>query len=409
MPKLRKFFYVLRIIIAWTIVSLLMQGGFYYALNSRVETVLFPTIDIVEPIIDTVTATIYGTELENVQLSYDKTYVAYIERGTFKVFNITQEKQVYQNIPPASTDPVMGIHSYQWLPDRNTLLYFHTKRNPNEVWQERIDPTPQVVMVPSDPEDPNSEPVYETIIGEPTFVTRYGNPHMVELYTLEFPESDDTESLPDDRFNQSITQLPRNGIITDLVFSTASNLIYLNAKGNTQLLLEIDVMKRIYVRSRSGETVGRMASSERFGTLYYDSTIGNASEVIALSSNRRWVISRNPTNQVLGVKDGKVFLGVVINDQLVRVMTASDRLDLAESPAMRTEWEGSVPFKDNRVLISAKGEVIVYNHSLAYLIVNGRERVIPFGGDENYISMDGSVRMQFTKDNGFTLLELHPL
>lgn len=410
MRKLRNFFKKLRMIFVWTIVSLLLQGGAYYALNSKVEKVLSPVDKEPEIVTRDLTATIPGTDLKNIQLSYDKSYLAYLENGALKVYNLVEHTQVYEKEPPASTDSAVGIHAYQWLPDRNTLLYYYTKKNPNEVTKETIYPPAQVITIPKDPEDPNSVDTTQTIPSEPQVKTIYGNPHITELYTLELPESNDTETLPDDRFNKTIDQLPKNGKIVDQVFSTMSNLIYLKVTSDSsQLLLEIDVMKDVTTLNKSGETVDRMAASERYGTLYINSTIGNTSQVIALSGSKRWVISKKSTDKILGVQNGKVYIGEVLNGQLEKIKTTSDTSDLADNPTLKTEWEGIIPFKDNNVLIGSNGEVIIYNNQIAYIVTNGQKEEIPFEGDENYISLDGAEHMRLTKQDDSTLVELKPL
>src|SRR5665648_1133523 len=121
----------LRIIFVWTLVSLLLQSGGYFFLNREVQKVMTPVLK--EPITLDLTATIPGSDLQNIQLSYAKDYLAYTENGTFKIFNLKKGKQVFEKKSPSTTDKTMGVCTYQWLPDRNTLLYFYTKKNPNEV------------------------------------------------------------------------------------------------------------------------------------------------------------------------------------------------------------------------------------------------------------------------------------
>src|SRR5690606_38225381 len=121
----------LRIIFVWTLVSLFIQSGAYFFLNNKVQEVMSPSAK--EPIILKLKATIPGTNFKNIQISHANEYLAYIENGTFKVYNLEQGKQVFEKKPPSTSDNTLRVLTYQWLPDRNTLIYFYAKKNPNEV------------------------------------------------------------------------------------------------------------------------------------------------------------------------------------------------------------------------------------------------------------------------------------
>src|SRR5665648_513639 len=77
----------LRIILVWTLVSLFLQGGAYSLLNNKIRGVMAP-LAASEPITLNLTATIPGTNLENIQISYAKDYLAYTENGTFKFLTL---------------------------------------------------------------------------------------------------------------------------------------------------------------------------------------------------------------------------------------------------------------------------------------------------------------------------------
>ncbi|MGI6120326.1 MAG: hypothetical protein ACOYIB_07155 [Desulfosporosinus sp.] len=403
---------ILRIIFVWTLVSLFIQGGAYFYLNNKVEEVMSPLAK--EPITLKLKAIIPGTDLENIQISYAKDYLAYLENGTFKVFNLVQGKQVFEKKPPSDTDKTLGVISYQWLPDRNTLIYFYAKKNPNKVTYVPVYPTKPTVQTPkqnSTPAEPNTEDPNQKkeVQEEPRIEKRYGNPQIIELYTLELPESND-HTPPEDRFNKTIDNLPKGGKISALVFSTSSNLIFLTVKNDTtQQLIEIDVMKHIRTLNKSGETIGNIAASDRFGTLYINSKIGKNQQIIAISGTKRWVISKKSTDRILGIRNGKVYIGEVIGDKIVKIKTTTDRSDLTNYPYLKTEWEGSIPFKDTRLLIGLKGQVIVYNNQIAYIVSEGQLKEIKFEGEENLISLDGAEHIKLSQQGTATFVELQPL
>lgn len=404
----------LRIILVWSLVSLVLQGGGYYYLNHQVQGVMTPLSNA--PITVNLKATIPGSNLKNIQISYAKDYLAYTENGTLKIFNLFQGKQVFEKKSPSTTDKTLGVLTYQWLPDRNTLLYFYAKKNPNEVTTVTIYPPKPTVPPPTSeeqkPEDPNQKiekDVPKEVPVAPRIEKRYGNPQIAELYSLELPESND-DTPPDDRFNQTIDKLPKGGKIENLVFSTTSNLIYLTVKNeSSQQLMEIDVMKNVRTLNKSGETIENMAASDRYGTLYVDSKVGATQQVIALNGSTRWVISKKSNDRILGIRAGKVYIGEVINNELVKIKTTSDRSELTNDPALKTEWEGVIPFKNIRMLIGSKGQLIAYNQQIAYIVTGGKIEEIKFDGVENYVSIDGAELIQLNQQGTSTLVELQPL
>ena len=212
-------------------------------------------------------ATIPGTDLNNIQVSYAKDYLAYTENGTLKVFNLTKGNVVFEKKSPSTTDKTLGVLTYQWLPDRNILLYFYAKKNPNEVTTVKVYPPkiPAPIVKPQS-EDPNHPKVVtkETSVA-PRYEKRYGNPQITELYSLELGNSDeDTES--NDLLNafdpaSGNEKISAGGKIEQFVVSPTTNLMYLNVKSDsTQSLMKIDVMKEVTTLQKSG---GEMIQSYR--------------------------------------------------------------------------------------------------------------------------------------------------
>ena len=414
----------LRIILVWTLISLLLQLGAYSFLNNRVQKVMALT-PASEPITLLLKATIPSSTMTNIQISYAKDYLAYTDNGTLKVFNLTKGTVVFEKKPPSANDQNFGVLTYQWLPDRNTLLYLYARKNPDPITYVTVYPpksTPQTPVPDPTPVEPKTDDPNQNIVNEvpkvvpkevpvePRVEKRYGNPQITELYTLELGNSDE-DLAPVDRFNQTIDNFPAGGKIEGWVDSTSTNLMYLTVKNElSELLMEIDVMKNVRTLSKSGETIDNMAASDRYGTLYLDSKVGSTHEVMALDGIKRQIISKNINDRILGIRDGDVYIGEVENNQLVKIKTTPDLATLSSNPSLKTEWEGTIPFDNNvRTLIGAKGQMIVYDHQTAYIVTAGQLAEVKLHGDENYVSVDGAELIQLTKNGTSTLAELQPL
>ncbi|EGW40822.1 hypothetical protein [Desulfosporosinus sp. OT] len=408
----------LRIIFVWTLVSLLLQFGAYSLLNNQVQKVMAPVTS--EPITLQLKATIPSADLTNVQISYAKDYIAYSEKGTLKVFNLKKQKNVFEKESPSVDDKALGVLTYQWLPDRNTLIYFYAKKNPNPItyvtdYPPKSTQQPTTQSTTPKTEDPNekttvSKDTTKEVPVKPRTKIRYGNPQLTELYTLELPDSDE-DTAPDDRFNQTIDQFPAGGEIEEWVVSTYTNLMYLTVKnGSKEQLMEIDVMKNVRTLNKSGETIDNMAASDRYGTLYLDSKVGSTQQVLALNGTKRQTISKNDNDRILGIRDGKVYIGEVENDVLVKIKTTADLSEVKSNPVLNTEWVGSIPFDNTqRTVIGSKGQIVVYDHLTAYIVTAGQLKEVNLHGDDNYISVDGAELIQLTREETFTEAELQPL
>src|SRR5665648_139560 len=167
----------LRVILVWTLVSLLVQFGGYSLLNNQVQKVMSPVAS--EPITLQLKATIPGNDLSSIQVSFANDYLAYTENGTLKVFNLTKGNVVFEKRSPSETDKTLGVRTYQWLPDRNILLYFYAKKNPNEVTTVKVYPSKSKIQIPSigsKTEDPNQAKIVpKEVPVEPRLEKRYGS------------------------------------------------------------------------------------------------------------------------------------------------------------------------------------------------------------------------------------------
>lgn len=428
-----------RIIVSWTLVSLMLQFPIYYFLNQQIEKVMTPPSTPV--IVRTLKTNIFGTQFENMQISYAKDYLAYEENGVLKVYNLKQEKQVFQKTAPGN-DKNLGVLSFQWLPDRNTLVYFYARKNPNPVTTEVVPVTPapstsqstqstssntstkKTSTSSNNTQVTNTDPIksedpHQTAAPTPTptptpapqqrIVTRYNNPQITDLYTLELPDSDET-SAPDDRFNESINSFPAGGQITNMVVSTFTNLMYLTIKNGTNLqLMEIDVMKNIRTLNRSGEVITELAASDKFGTLYIESKTGNSKAIQALEGSKRQTVSNDGTETILGDRAGTLYLGQIEGDNLVRIRSAADNSDSTKLE-FKTVWKGSIPFKDAKVVIGIKNQIVINSNQTAYIIQSdGQQKQVELTGKDNFVSQDGAELVEITPNGTSTDVELKPL
>ncbi|WP_206810894.1 hypothetical protein [Paradesulfitobacterium ferrireducens] len=424
----------LRILLTWTVISLLVQFALYSFLDHSIAKVLAPPSN--EPITASLTARIPGSNLENPQLSYDKKYLATVDHGVFKVFNLKSEKLVFSKSAPSGNPKGMGVISYKWLPDRNTLIYFYARQNP-----AAPNPTPakpatqtkatvahtsaaQLTVPKTQKEDPQESlpskpqpesPKPSTPAPSQTQPVKPYNPQITELYTLEFLDDEGIE--PEDRKNdvESLdSYFPAGGQIIHLDFSTSTNLIYLTVKsGTTMKLLEIDVMKDISNLTKGGETITNVAVSDQYGTLYIDSKQGTSKQVAAVKGWQRYAITKKDNQYLLGTGNGVVYLGEIDNNQLVKILTVKDSSDLKNiNTAAETQWEGSIPFKDSKTVIGSKGQLIIYGQNQLHVVQDGKEQQIDLGeekGETSYVTRDGAELFQLRPEGSMTIVELKPL
>jgi len=354
---------ILRTLFIWVLISLVLQFGVYGLLNYQIEKVMTPASS--EPITSKLKTTLPGSDLKTLQISYDKDYLAYYENGTLKVFNLKKKKVVFES--PIPQDKTLGVLTFQWLQDRDTLIYFYADKTSTS-----------------------------------------GNSQTTDLYSLELPNSDE-DTVPDNRLNQTV-KFPAGGKIEELVISTTTNLMYFTVKkGSTEQLMEINVNKNVTTLNKQGETIDAMAASDQHGTLYIDSKVGSTQNIIAFDAGKRKIISRNNYDRILGIRAGKVYIGEVKNNLLVKIKSITDRTIMTESPSLKTEWQGSIPFNDASALVGAKGQIVVYDQQTASIITAGQLKEVKLQGDQNYISDDGAEIIQLTSQGTSSVVELKPL
>ena len=83
-------------------------------------------------------------------------------------------------------------------------------------------------------------------------------------------------------------------------------------------------------------------------TLYIDSRVGASQQVVAieyvdaLKSDKRLVISKN-TKDKFRNQNGKVYIGEVQDDRLVKIKTTDDLKVIKENPSLITDGKAQLP------------------------------------------------------------------
>jgi len=406
--KSQKKLHFLRIIAVWTLVSLLLQSGFYFTVNRAIAKMMMLPSANLKTITATLEAVLPDDHPENLQISYAKDYIAYMSDGLFKVFNLKQNKVVFVKKPDTGSDKEMGIINYQWLRDRNTLIYFFAKKNPS----------PYTTVLVSDPntkpstqnqENPSLLNEESQIVKGQTKEVKVYQPQLTEIYTLDLPNSSDSTP-PDDRQTMTLADFPAGGKIEHIASSTYTNLIYLTIKtGASVKLMEIDVNKNTRMLQQAGETLLDITASDRYGTLYIESKTGNVKQILALDGSQRRVVEKNNSYCILGDCAGKLYIGEVKNARLVQIFTVNDSSKKNNQFTLSPTWQGDIPFSNGQVGIDSEGKVVLYENHCAYIISGGKEKTETISGEENYISNDGAVLIQLTHQDGSTKVNISPL
>ena len=137
--------------------------------------------------------------------------------------------------------------------------------------------------------------------------------------------------------------------------------------------------------------------------------MGSTKQIVAVKGWDRNVISKDSKDFILGDRNGKLYLGEITNNQLTKIFTRADTTKLNENVELITAWEGSIPYKDARVVIGSLGQIIIYSQKTAHIIDSGKSKQISINGEENYVSPDGAELIQLTREGTSTLVELQPL
>jgi len=389
----------------WTLISLVLQLGFYTAFNRSIADVMNPAAPQgPAPAQTAVTGVLPDAEPENIQVSYSCSYLAYTADGVLKVYDIKQGRIVFEKEPPADGGGHSGFLSYQWLSDRNSLIYFCARKNADQKPAAAVK-TPAAHEDVFEAEDPNAA---KEDGSAPAKQTEPANPQITELNTLDL--ADGSDAAPDDRRGIDLENFPAGGQILQIASSTYTNLIYVTVKtGKTVRLMEIDIMKNSRFLQVQGDTVANMAASDRYGTLYAEAGSGGGRQILALNGTQSKTISKDGDSRLLGVRDGRLYVGEVNGGRLVKVLSGPESSDIKNGVELTPCWEGDIPFEGKRVLIGSKGQVLVYDSQGAEKIQGGQNTAVSFDGGEAFLSGDGEQLLRLSSDGGQAEITLEPL
>lgn len=406
----------LRTLLVWIIVASLFEVGLVALLNYKVQYMMGWT----EPENNKesiITATIPSINMENIQISYDNSYIAYMEKGTLKIFNVKKDKVVFEKESPSAADKTLGVLNYQWLPDRNVLVYFYAE-NVKTVSETKVY-SKKVLDKYTQSETPNPSGAGKdntpSTIEEPQIIKKYIDKPVIEWYSLEFPNSDE-EAAPKEtknEFSGGSHDIPTGAKIDKIAVSPMTNMTYFTtSNAGNQKLFKITIMKKVSAIPNVVDISG-MAVSDLYDTVYVKCKVDSAQQILAINNDSRAMITNNPDHTILGVKNGKVYIGEVKNDRLTKIMTTKDLKTPSANPRLETVWEGSIPFnKDTHTHITADGPIIVYDNQTARMIADdGKLTEIALGGETNYISEKGKALnvIQLTRSDISTRVEIKPL
>lgn len=453
-----------RTIAIWTAASLILQAGLYTFLNHSISKVMNPTSLTATPAPTTMDTVLPDTDLRNVQLSYDRKYISYLAGNAFKVFDIAENKVVFTKEPESGSDEGMGVLNYQWLADRDSLIYFYAKKNggssksktnaaasskPSSSTNKSSSsksstrssaPSPKA-SVKAKTTSSSSNTIYAMPLAfqaEDSFGTdsvppastakekaasaspsaASGNskssqstpvPIGAQITELDALDLSAGSASPNDRHYLDLGSFPAGGQILEIASSTYTNLIHITVKtGSTIRLMEIDINNNSKFLQTSG-TIADIASSDKFGTLYIQSDTGKTKQITSVNGSKRSTVTTDNNDIILGTRDGTLYLGQVNNDRLVKIMSAAESSDNSQTVDLQPIWSGDIPYNDEKSIIGSDGQIILYGSKTAYVFKDGKSQTVNFNGDKNYISADGTEKIELTKDGSQTKIAVNPL
>ena len=391
----------LRTILIWGLVSVGLQIGFLYYLEHQIKGDANASTTPQPPKIIQTTVSLTGTNIKNLQASYNKDYLAFYDSQGFKVVAIKTGKVVFEEAKPAKGE-LLGYH---WLPDRNTLLFVTTRANPKAkgssvvsrsepnfrplIKEDPLEKTPSTTPATTPTPAPAPKPAPPAIPSQ-----------LTELYTVDFAATDE-ESPPDRKLGRRLDGFPAGSTIQSMDVSTYTNLIYLMVKtSNGQLVYEIDVMANVRTVQRSGEKISRMVVSDKKGTLYLQSILSGTPQIVAVKHSGREQVLKGSEYVLLGVDAGKLLVGLVQEGHLSSILSLNDQgVQDKSSSKTSTMWTGQIPWKSSDSVEVSNNFISLFDGQRIVVLDNGKERAVTPSGDDNYLTSDGREVME-VRPNG---------
>ena len=308
-------------IIYFIVASIVLQGTIFSLLNWKAEQLLNPffrTDKAYKINIDLQKADSFG-------LSYNNRFLALIIGGEMQIIDLVKNQVVYTSNNLALEDSVMLC--YKWLPDRNSLVFLIRSKQANN----------------------NAESLYS-----------------IDLQTVSLP-GNTPEAKLNRIFNLSVQE------VSSIEISTYTNNLYIlyRDKYAEQKLCKIDIMKNINSLNQPQEGIKAMSVSNKFGTVYLQSTGRDSNIIYSLEGVEKKIIADNPADLLLGCLDEKVFIGEVRNNRL-QTINCLKRSENSGGQEVAV-WQGDLVINSPEVLICSDDKILFKDEkSLDIIYPDGR-------------------------------------
>lgn len=325
-------------IIAFLLISVLLQLSFFYGLNrylrdrSGIDIEPSTVADVTER---TVSLTPPPTSPKMMAISADRVKLALVDNDEIKIFNLSTGRQT-ANYRPADGE----VGALKWLPDNDRLIF--------AVIDSKI--IAQVI----NPFSHNSGVADETYSSDtfranPQVTTKEG--FQISLYGMEGIPG----AVPD--LIQTIQQSGSMPEKLELSMSTYTNLLYLNwTRDKRDNLVQVDIMKRIKdIRLPRGKLT-KLLVSPRTGILWAELSQDNSLFIYKYQKNQ-WKLQK--------YLDGYRLLGVSPDDMLVvapdQAGRAKEVFHVNSNGDFKPGWAFSNPIELNKVSVLTDGRLLYFD------------------------------------------------
>jgi len=323
--------------------------------NNYAENILSPSLQYDKQYVCENT---YINEPENLSLSYNNRFLAYINEGSLVVIDLINNNPVlisnkkFENIPEN-----YKILNFKWLPDRNILLYFCS--------------------------------------------VKIDNDNFIILCTLELIETG--EKVTVNNVLEREYSVPDEGYdIEKIQVSTYTNVIYyLSAHNNKKELNKIDLMKNINKINYNDENIIDFFVSNKSGTAYVNSNIKKENHIYELMGNNKNLILEDDSISLLGCINSKVFLGKIDNNLLNEVSYFKED----DKEVKINVWKGKIAANGLETFISDNERMFFMTKDKITMIDSlGNQKIIKnniINKDKNIvIANNGNIYLIIDKYNG---------
>lgn len=354
-------------ILIWSLISILWQTAGYYFLNQKISEIMNPNLSSSSNTVSGLQTTdsketdfaLSYSKISEPSVSYDDRYLVFRSGTSLEMYDFNQRKVIWEE----SSFPNGRILTYQWLPDRDSLLLF-------------------ISGTGSDPEKPH-----------------------IKTLTLHSIEIDSTTSQVTDRFAATLPLALQTAQITDVCLSTTTNLLYFCAEqGNRSFLYEVDVMKNVKLLNHAGENIRHLAVSPNTGAVYFNSSTSNTDQIMAFNHSTRVQVASNPHDVVLGLWNQNLYVGTVEGGNLVKIWTTTDNQPSTLRPNFNLYWEGKIPWNSSSKMTMSGYDLLISSVNQLYRISLKKTDTIANSGAP-FFSQSGKYYWQVNTDSANVLIK----